>query len=245
VYRRRARPAVAREALSDPGDRAGSRSRRTPAAGRPGCPGSCGDGSGRPWAGSCTRCRVCAGRRGWRGSCRPCRPGPCPVACEAPLPSGDQQGHDLLSLLARQVNLRGQPATRTSQRVISGLAARSVADSTRRFLLLVRPGAGLGGVLLRPGNRGVHAHLPADQPHRIGPCPQGGNDPLPHPGPLPAAEQGVHRLPGAIAVRHIPPRRTHPHPPPDPINELPFRPLRRPTRLRGHEVSGSEVLLGR
>jgi hypothetical protein len=54
------------------------------------------------------------------------------------------------------------------------------------------------------------------------------------PGPLPAAEQGVHRLPGAIAVRHIPPRRTHPHPPPDPINELPFRPLRRPTRLRGH-----------
>jgi predicted lipoprotein with Yx(FWY)xxD motif len=34
-------------------------------------------------------CRVCAGRRGWRGSCRPCRPGPCPVACEAvPHPAG-------------------------------------------------------------------------------------------------------------------------------------------------------------
>ncbi|GAA4053687.1 hypothetical protein GCM10022214_00250 [Actinomadura miaoliensis] len=62
---------------------------------------------------------------------------------------------------------------------------------------------------------------------------QAGDDPRPHSRPLPAAEQSVHRLPGAVALRYVPPRRTGPHPPPDPIDELPFRPLRRPTRLSG------------
>jgi hypothetical protein len=37
-----------------------------------------------------------------------------------------------------------------------------------------------GGVLMRPGDRGVHAHLPGDQARRIGPCLQTGDDPGPY-----------------------------------------------------------------
>src|SRR6185369_3476556 len=38
------------------------------------------------------------------------------------------------------------------------------------------------------------------------------------------------RLPRPIQRRHVPPRRTHPDPPPNPVNQLPLAPLRRTTR---------------
>src|SRR5690606_25861745 len=50
--------------------------------------------------------------------------------------------------------------------------------------------------------------------------------------PLPATKQPVDGLPRSVAGRHIPPRGTHPQPPPDPIDELPPAPLRRPALAR-------------
>jgi hypothetical protein len=85
-------------------------------------------------------------------------------------------------------------------------------------------------VLMRAGNRGIHADVPRDQTSSVRAGLQPGHDACPDPATLPTPEQPVHRLPGAVARRHIPPRGTHPNPPPDPDDELPLRPLRRPTR---------------
>jgi hypothetical protein len=90
---------------------------------------------------------------------------------------------------------------------------------------------GTSPVLVRPGHRGVHRHVPGDQPGRIRPCLQGGHDLPPGAVPLPVAEQPVHRLPVAIPVRDVPLRRTGADPPPDPVDQLPPCPRRRPTRL--------------
>src|SRR5690606_31874628 len=102
----------------------------------------------------------------------------------------------------------------------------------RRWLRLqIRPPTGSGGVLVRPGDGGVHAHIPTDQPQRVGPALQPAQNPRPDALPLPTPEQAIDRLPMPVTVRHIPPRRPSAHPPPDPVNELPLTPLRRPTRL--------------
>ncbi len=84
---------------------------------------------------------------------------------------------------------------------------------------------------MRPGDGGVHAHIPTDQPQRVGPALQPAQNPRPDALPLPTPEQAIDRLPMPVTVRHIPPRRPSAHPPPDPVNELPLTPLRRPTRL--------------
>ena len=86
-------------------------------------------------------------------------------------------------------------------------------------------------MLVRPRGCGIHGHVPGDQPGRIRPGLQGRQDLPPGPVPLPAAEQAIHRRPRPVGRRHVPPRRTSPHPPPDPVNELPFRPFRRAPRL--------------
>ena len=72
-----------------------------------------------------------------------------------------------------------------------------------------------------PADRGVHADLPADPACRVRRGLQLGHHPRPGAVPLPAAEQPVNRLPPAITPWHIPPRRTRPRPPPDPVDQLP------------------------
>ena len=70
-----------------------------------------------------------------------------------------------------------------------------------------------GGVLVRPRDRGVHRHIPGDQPGRIRPRLQRGQDPRPGPVALPAAEQpytvshgpyrsGTSRHGAPVRVRH-------------------------------------------
>jgi hypothetical protein len=68
-----------------------------------------------------------------------------------------------------------------------------------------------GGVLVCAGDGGVHADVPGDQPGGVRAGLQRGDDLRPDTGALPASEQGVDRLPGAVAVgtsRHGAPTRT-------------------------------------
>src|SRR5690606_27563192 len=127
-----------------------------------------------------------------------------------------------------QMQLGGPPAPGATQRVIVRL---DLAGPRRWLRLQIRPPTGSGGVLVRPGDGGVHAHIPTDQPQRVGPALQPAQNPRPDALPLPTPEQAIDRLPMPVTVRHIPPRRPSAHPPPDPVNELPLTPLRRPTRL--------------
>lgn len=60
-------------------------------------------------------------------------------------------------------------------------------------------------VLVGPHDGGVDPDLPSDPFGGVGQGLQPGEDLLPDTGPLPAAKQGVHRLPGAVALRHVPP----------------------------------------
>src|SRR5207248_9626162 len=123
----------------------------------------------------------------------------------------------------------GGPATpRPAQRVIVRLVTTYPA---RRFDLQIRPLPGTGGVLMGTGDGRVNAHVPRDQTHRIGLTLQPGQDPRPGAITLPAPVQPVHRTPVPVTVRHVPPRRPGPYPPPDPVNQLPLAPLRRPTPL--------------
>ena len=138
------------------------------------------------------------------------------------LARGDQDRQRFLALLAGQVHLGGQPAPGPAQRVIIWLGHRPAG----RLGLQITAPAGPGGVLVRPGDGGVHAHIPGDQPLRIRPALQPGQDLAPGAVALPAAEQAIHRLPRPVGRRHIAPRRPGPHPPPDPVNQRALRVLR-------------------
>jgi hypothetical protein len=89
--------------------------------------------------------------------------------------------------------------------------------------LLARP----GGVLVGSGNRGLDADVPGDQVGGVGAGLQPDQDLSSGAVVLPAAVQAVDRLPWPVAHRHVPPGGTDPGPPPDPVDELPFGPLRR------------------
>ena len=65
-------------------------------------------------------------------------------------------------------------------------------------------------MLVRPRDGEIHGHIPGDQPGRIRPCLQGGQDLRPGAGALPAAEQPVRRLSRPIPLRQVPPRSAHP-----------------------------------
>jgi len=122
-----------------------------------------------------------------------------------------------------------RPAAGAAQRVIARLRCAPAG----RLALGIRLPTGAGGVLMRAHDGGIHTHLPVDQPHRIGPGLQRGQDARPDSVALPAPEQRVDRLPGAVARGHVPPRRADPHPPSDAVDELPLGPLRGPTRPPG------------
>ncbi len=89
-------------------------------------------------------------------------------------------------------------------------------------------------VQVRATDGGVHRDVPGDQAVGVGPGLHLGHDARPGSVPLPAAEQPLHRLPLAVSLGHVPPWRIGPGPRPDPIDELPFRPFRRPPRLLTH-----------
>lgn len=143
-------------------------------------------------------------------------------------------------------------------------------DTARRLGLLITVPAGTGCVLVCSGDGRIDADVPHDFAGRVGERLHSGEHLRPHPGALPAPEQAVDRLPRSVPVRNVPLRASCADAPPDPVDELAFRPLRRPTRLlsprqqrlqpcplrvgqirppryryAGHEVSGIQVCLGR
>src|SRR5439155_4841853 len=146
----------------------------------------------------------------------------------ATLAAGQYQGQRLAALLTGQMQLGGPATPRPAQRVIVRLVTTYPA---RRFELQFRPLPGTGGVLMGTGDGRVNAHVPRDQTQHISPALQPGQDPRPGAITLPASVQPVHRAPMPVAVRHVTPGRPGPYPPPDPIDQLPLAPLRRPTRL--------------
>ena len=162
----------------------------------------------------------------------------------AALPGGDDDRQRFLPLLAGQVDLGGQPAAGAAQR------------RDRRARPAVPPG---GSACRSPSRRApaacwcaratVESTLTSqvDQPGRIraGPAARSGS-----------ARQVPSRCqrrnsPYTVCHgpyrRHVPPRRAGPHPPPDPVNELPLRPLRRAARLRPgrqHRLQHRPLLIG-
>jgi hypothetical protein len=109
-----------------------------------------------------------------------------------------------------------------------------------RFLLPVTVTAGTRRVLMRTADRGVHAHHPAALPSSIGVCLQHGQDRRPGAITLPAANPSVQRRPGCILRGHVPPRRPGPHPPADPVDDLPFSPPGRTTPHRRRRQRGRQ-----
>jgi hypothetical protein len=87
---------------------------------------------------------------------------------------------------------------------------------------------GSGGVLVRPRSSRVDGNIPGHVPGRVCHGLQRGQQPPPGAVPLPAAEQAIDRLPGAVLRRDVPPRGTDPDPPADPVDEPPPAPLWRP-----------------
>src|ERR1035441_1917346 len=151
------------------------------------------------------------------------------------------------------------PYTTLFRSVIGGL----IVNPTRWLPLRGTVAAGASRMLMRPGGGRVHADIPGNQPGRVRRGLQPADHCGPGPIPLPLPEQSIDPLPGPVPARHVPPRTTHPGPPPDPVGELPLTPLQRSTppttgrqqrlqhrplpigqvepprrRYRGHEVSG-------
>lgn len=131
--------------------------------------------------------------------------------------SGDQQRQRLLSLLTRQMNLRGEPASRPAQSMVF----RFGAHSARRFLLHSTALAGTGSMPVCPADGGVDIDLPEDQPGRISPRLQQREQPGPHTPTLPSPEQSIHRLPRSVLKRQVPPRNSGPNPPPHTVYQPP------------------------
>jgi hypothetical protein len=155
------------------------------------------------------------------------------------LPGRNHDRQSLLPLLTGQVHLGGEPAARAAQPMIAGLGL----SATGRFPLRPAIPACARGVLVGPADRGIHADLPADPARRVRRRLQAGQDLIPGPIPLPPAEQPIDRLPRPITGRHIPPRRSRPHPPADPVNQLPapHRWPATPRRARQHPLQISPL----
>src|SRR5947209_17667836 len=116
----------------------------------------------------------------------------------------------------------GRPASpRPAQRMVSRFG---LADTAGRFFLQVALDAGARCVLVRPVDRGIHAHLPRDQPGGVSPGLQRRQDQRPYTGALPAPEQAIDGLPAAIHGWDVTPRRTDTNPPADAVQELTFTP---------------------
>jgi hypothetical protein len=209
---------------------------------------SCGCGLGLPSPGWCRRSSVGADKRGWPGIRRPCPP--------VPDPGGPGAGPDHSAGRgcgpARPGTAGCPPA---AQRLSQSTAAFAAAHTRGGSWWTARHGTGPAHdqlarrpsrraarpadppfprprrMLVRPDHGGIHRDIPGDQPRRIRPRLQAGEDSRPGPITLPGPEQPIHRRPRPVPLRHIPPRHSRPSAPADSINQLPLRPRRRPARL--------------
>ncbi|WP_157556392.1 hypothetical protein [Herbidospora yilanensis] len=91
-----------------------------------------------------------------------------------------------VSTIDSALRLGAQAAAGALQFVIGRLFLRTARRLDLQIPLFRAPGA--GGVLMGPADGGVDTHIPADQPVRVRPSPQGGQDPLPDAGTPPAPE---------------------------------------------------------
>jgi hypothetical protein len=82
------------------------------------------------------------------------------------------------------------------------------------------PFSGASGVLVGADDRGIHHHLPVDLTDRIGLELGVGQQPLPSPVGLPAAEPLIAGLPGAIALGQVSPGHPCGQLPQDPVHHL-------------------------
>jgi hypothetical protein len=148
----------------------------------------------------------------------------------AALPGGHDRGQHLLALFTSQWILVVSPPRERPSAWSSGSAERPPGGSC------CWPGCRRAPAACWCARAIVESTLTSQviPSGRVRPGLQGGDDLRPCPGPLPPPEQRIHRPPGAVAVWDVPPGRTDPHSPSDPVDELPFRPRRRPTRPRGH-----------
>ncbi|GAA0712876.1 hypothetical protein GCM10010199_11440 [Dactylosporangium roseum] len=81
------------------------------------------------------------------------------------------------------------------------MIGRLLLNPARRLHLPGGLPAGAGGVLMRPGDRGVHADIPGNQPSRVGAGLQPGHDLLPHPDGVRAVSgNGVLRDPAGASA---------------------------------------------
>jgi len=174
------------------------------------------------------------GQHAHRSGARPSRTGP-PWHPDPPqhggelgavggLPGRHRRGQRLAPLLDRQVHLRRQATAGPAQRMIGRLPGR-------RSALSLGMAARAGGVLMGPVDRGVHRHHPLDQSGFVGQGLQPGQDRCPPAGQLPGAEQAIDRLPGAVALGHVPPRASGAGTKPDAVDQLPQRPAPGPAGL--------------
>jgi hypothetical protein len=108
------------------------------------------------------------------------------------------------------------------------------AGTARWLVLGMAVTAGARRVLMGPTDRGIDVDLPRDQPGRVRPDLQSGQQFAPGAIPLPAAEESVDRLPRSVLLRQIPPRSPRPHPPPNPIDQSPPT-QRRPPQHRNRQ----------
>jgi hypothetical protein len=113
------------------------------------------------------------------------------------LPGGQAHHQRLAALLAGKVQLRAEPAPRSTQGVIGGL----IVDPTRWLPLRGTVAAGAGRMLMRPGRGRVRADIPGNQPGRVRRGLQPADHRGPGPIPLPLPEQSIDPLPGPVRTK--------------------------------------------
>jgi hypothetical protein len=118
------------------------------------------------------------------------------------------------------VHLAGQPAAGPAQAVTGRLVIDAAGRAGLQIPLFRAPGACWCAHATVASTHTSQVISPAASAR---PCNRG-NDSPPGAIPLPSAEQPVHRLLRTVPARDIPPRRTGADPPPDPVDQLLFRP---------------------
>ena len=118
------------------------------------------------------------------------------------------------------MHLAGQPAAGPAQAVTGRLVIDAAGRAGLQVPLFRAPGACW---CARTTVASTHTSQVISPAASARPCNRG-NDSPPGAIPLPSAEQPVHRLLRTVPARDIPPRRTGADPPPDPVDQLLFRP---------------------
>jgi hypothetical protein len=141
----------------------------------------------------------------------------------APLPGGDHDWQGLLALLDRQVVLCGQAAAGPPEGLISWLVPGRLGLQVPLFRVPAACWCAWTAAGSMDTSQVTCPAMSARVAGRRGPSPRSRR----------AASAGTarRRSPSAVGRRDVPPRRPGPDPPPDPVYELPSRPLRWPPWL--------------